>query len=149
MSEQDKGVSLQWNLVNEQITEHLHRLASFDLTGLKTEIGEYALGQIQDRFDNQFLFDGRAMPQSQAAKDRSGQTLILNRLLYKSYVQQPTITGVELGSDSPYARIHHFGGETGRQGARFEMEARPVLGENETDTEVIGNMILNELRGLA
>lgn len=149
MSDQGKGVAMQWSLVNDQITEHLHKLAAFDLGELKKDIGEYLIGQIQDRFDDQKLFDGTAMPQSAAAKARSGQTLILNRLLYKSYVYQPTPQGVEVGSDSAYARIHHFGGETGRAGGRFEMTKRPVMGENDTDTEVIGNKILNELRGIA
>jgi phage gpG-like protein len=149
MSDQGQGVSMQWNLVNDQITEQLHKLAALDLTPLKQDIGEYMIGQIQDRFDGQRLVDGTKMPQSAAAKARSGQTLMDKRLLYKSYVYQATPEGVEVGSDSPYARIHHFGGETGRTGHRFDMLPRPVMGENAKDLDVIGNKILNTLRGMA
>lgn len=144
----DQGVSMQWQFVNDALTEHLHRLATADLTGLKQDIGEYAIGQIQDRFDHQTLFDGTAMPPSRAAGSHGGQTLIRSRLLYKSYVYQVTDDGVEWGSDSLYARIHHFGGETGRMGHRFNMTARPVMGENEKDENAIGDMIVNELRGI-
>jgi len=141
------GVSQQWNVDNDLFIQHLNRLATHRLEALKVDIGEYMVGQIQDRFDTQRLWDRSAMPQSAAAKERGGQTLILNRLLYKSYVYQPTASGVDVGSDSPYARIHHNGGQAGR-GGKTTIIARPVLGVNDTDQGVIGNMILNDLRGV-
>lgn len=143
------GVALTVTLDASVLQEHLTRLSTLSLEHIKTDIGEYMLGQVQDRFDGQRLFDDSQMPQSKAAKERSGMTLIDRRLLYKSYVYEKTADGVVVGSDSPYARIHHFGGETGRTGARFEMTARPVIGENSRDDDMIGEIILDELRGLS
>nr|WP_246541800.1 phage virion morphogenesis protein [Collimonas antrihumi] len=127
--------------------QHLQRLAHADLSGLKENIGEYLVGQIQDRFDQQRLWDGSAMKQSAAAKERGGQTLIRRRLLYKSYVYNVTSDGVEVGSNSAYARIHHFGGNAGR-GGKTKIDARPVLGINDADEIWIGDLMMNELRGL-
>ena len=143
------GVSIQYEVSNDLLLDHLHRLEGYTLDGVKVEIGEYMVGQIQDRFDHQKLWDGSAMPQSQAAKDRGGQTLIDHRLLYRSYVYNPTADGVEIGSSSPYARIHHFGGETGHPNGRFIMTARQVLGINPDDERAIGDIIINDLRGLS
>lgn len=143
------GVSIRYEVANDLLLEHLHRLELFSLESIKVQIGEYMVGQIQDRFDHQILWDGSAMPQSKAAKERSGQTLIEHRLLYRSYVYNPTADGVEIGSNSPYVRIHHFGGETGHPNGRFEMTERPVLGVNQQDERVIGDIILDELRELS
>lgn len=143
------GVTIRYELPIDQLTERLRKLAEFTVDDLKTDIGEYMIGQIQDRFDHQQLWAGTAMPQSKAARARGGQTLIDHRLLYKSYVYNKTSEGLEIGSASQYARIHHFGGETGRQGHRFIMMARPVLGINNQDERHIGDLILNELRGIA
>lgn len=143
------GVSIQYEVSNDLLLEHLHRLEVWALDDVKAGIGEYLIGQIQDRFDHQKLWDGSGMPQSKAARERSGQTLIDHRLLYRSYVYNPTADGVEVGSNSPYARIHHFGGETGHPNGRFEMTARPVLGINPDDERAIGDIILNDLRGLS
>ena len=142
-----KGTSIQWDFGDAALQQHLQRLTHTDLSGQKEDIGEYLVGQIQDRFDQQRLWDGSAMKQSAAAKERSGQALIRKRLLYKSYVYNVTGDGVEVGSNSAYARIHHFGGNTGR-GGKTEIDARPVLGINEADEAWIGNLMMNELRGL-
>jgi phage gpG-like protein len=112
------------------------------------------LGQVQDRFDEQKLVDGSAMPQSAAAIERSGKTLIDRHHLYDSYVYNVLPSGVEVGSNSAYARIHHFGGEAGRPGRRVHIEARPVLGTSAADQDHIGALVFAELerftpRGMA
>lgn len=141
------GVSLRWQFGDAELRQHLERVANADFRRVREDIGEYLVGQIQDRFDEQRLWDGQDMPQSAAAIARDGQTLIEHRLLYKSYVYQLVSKGVAVGSDMIYARIHHFGGDTGR-GHRTHIEARPVLGVNSQDEAAIGEMVLDGLKDL-
>jgi phage virion morphogenesis protein len=131
------------------ITRHLARLALLDarrFDSVRREIGEYLLGEIQDALDGQQLFDGRAMPQSQAAVDRKGKTLIAKHHLYDSYTHQLVGTGVEIGSPLAYAAIHHFGGETGRPGHRFTMTARPVMGMTATHEQRLGDLLIADIQ---
>lgn len=141
------GVSLTFDTSdNARIEQHLARLgllAAGHFVAARREIGEYMLGQTQDAFDRQTLFDGTPMPQSKAALKRKGKTLIRSHRLYDSYVQQlEGDDSVAVGSNSPYARIHHFGGETGRPGHRFVMTARPVMGMTEKRERRIGDFLI-------
>jgi phage virion morphogenesis protein len=153
----NSGVSLQIDAAARTIERHLAVLAATGGSlspGLRAEIGEYLLGQVQDRFDEQKLVDGSAMPQSAAAIERSGKTLIDGYDLEKSYTYNVLPSGVEVGSGKVYARIHHFGGEAGRRGHRVHIEARPVLGTTAADQDHIGALIFAELerftpRGMA
>lgn len=45
---------------------------------------------------------------------------------------------LEFGSDAKYARIHHFGGKTGR-GRKVKIYPRPWLGVNNNDKDVLLN----------
>ncbi|VVE55447.1 hypothetical protein PIN31009_04969 [Pandoraea iniqua] len=139
------GASVQWSFDDGQIRKHLAAIGGATFERVRQDIGEYMLGQIQDRFDQQQLWDGSAMPQSRAALARGGQTLMNTRRLYSSYVYRLVSGGVEIGSNLVYARIHHFGGETGR-GHAVRIEARPVLGVNDENSTVIGNMLLDAIR---
>ena len=117
----------------------------------RREIGDLMLGDIQDNFDRQTLYTGEAMPQSKAARGRQGKTLIDKHHLYDSYLDagaQDTDTGIVLGSNSVYARIHHSGGETGRPGHRFHMTARPVLGVGPKQERRIGDALIREIEAL-
>lgn len=132
------------------IRRHLARLAllhagNFDRA--RRNIGEYLLGEVQDRLDHQTLVDGTAMPQSKAAIERKGKTLIRSHRLYDSYAYQMTRDGLELGSALVYSAIHHFGGETGRASHRITLPARPVLGSNEADERRIGDFLIDAIRG--
>lgn len=145
------GTLLQAGFDDSAITRHLAVLAVADARGfeaVRREIGEYLLGDIQDNFDGQKLFDGKAMPQSKAAIARRGKTLIAKHRLYDSYVYQLPAGGVEWGSALVYAAIHHFGGETGRPGHRFTLPARPVMGIGERQERRIGDLLVAELRSL-
>ncbi|WP_353191964.1 phage virion morphogenesis protein [Pandoraea pnomenusa] len=139
------GVSVQWSFDDSQIRRHLAAIGGATFERVRQDIGEYMVGQIQDRFHYQQLWDGSAMPQSRAAMARGGQTLIRDRYLYHSYVYGLTPDGVEIGSNLIYAPIHHFGGDAGR-GHSVHIDARPVLGVNEENANVIGNMLLDAIR---
>ena len=156
---------------NSIMLRNLHALAAKDaqkFAGVRREIGEYMLGNVQDNFDGQRLFDGSPMPPSKAAQGRTttwkrnnktkgrvkgsvraaGKTLIDAHHLYDSYVYQLTNAGVEIGSALIYAAIHHFGGETGRPGHRFQMTPRPVLGISTRQEIMLGELVIAELAAL-
>lgn len=142
------GIALQVGFADTEITRHLARLALLDqrgFDGVRREIGEYLVGNIQDNLDGQKLADGSPMPQSKAAIARSGKTLIDRHHLYDSYVYQLAGTGVEVGSAMVYAAIHHFGGETGRQGHRFTLPGRPVMGIGPEQEQMLGKFLIAEI----
>lgn len=144
------GVSLQIDQASRSIERHLALMAATGGSmseGLRRDMGEYLLGEVQDRLDEQRLVDGGPMPQSAAAIERDGKTLIDRHRLYDSYTYNVLLGGVEIGSSSVYARIHHFGGMAGR-GLAVQVEARPVLGVNQADEEVLGSLVFAELRRL-
>ncbi|MGK8195238.1 phage virion morphogenesis protein [Burkholderia cepacia] len=139
------GVSVQWAFDDSSIRRHLAAIAGATFDRVRQDIGEYMLGQIQDRFDYQQLWDGSAMPQSRSAIARGGKTLIDTTRLYKSYVYRLVSGGLDIGSNVVYARIQHEGGDAGR-GHSVHIDARPVLGVNERDANVIGDMLLDAVR---
>lgn len=166
-----KGNGVKIDIDNSLLLNNLKRLAAADakkFAGVRREIGEYLLGNVQDNFDGQRLFDGSPMPRSKAAEGRDvtwrrnnktlgrvkgavrakGKTLIDQHHLYDSYVYQLTDAGVEIGSALIYAAIHHFGGETGRPGHRFEMTPRPVLGVSAKQEMMLGQLVMSELASL-
>jgi phage virion morphogenesis protein len=130
------------------IRQHLARLALLHAGGYRRariEIGEYFVGEVQDNLSRQQLVNGAAMPQSKAAIERSGKTLIDKGHLRDSYVYQLTGEGVEIGSAKIYAAIHHFGGATGR-GHKTILPARPVLGLTADGEAEIGSIMIDEIR---
>lgn len=148
------GVRLEAGFDDSLITRHLAVLAIMDATGFdgaRRDIGEYLLGDIQENFDSQKLFDGRAMPQSKAARASKGKTLIRGHHLYDSYVYQLEGGGVAWGSALVYAAIHHFGGNRGipsRRGPVQPLPARPVMGIGPRQEKRIGDMLIAEIRSL-
>nr|WP_242472863.1 phage virion morphogenesis protein [Rhodoferax fermentans] len=131
------------------IAGHLARLVIFDhgkFGGVRREIGEFMRGEIQDNLDGQKLFDGSPMPQSKAAVKRRGKTLIKDHHLYDSYTYNLIDSGLEVGSEKVYAAIHHFGGETGRPGHRFTLQARPVMGIGPRQELAIGDYVFAAIR---
>lgn len=135
------------------IQRHLARLALLDARKFdraRRNIGEYVLGEVQDRFDEQRLVDGSPMPQSKAAIKRRGKTLIDTHRLYDSYVYQLTREGLEIGSNLIYAAIHHFGGDraiVSKRGPVQPLPARPVLGLNQADERRIGDYLVAGIEG--
>ncbi len=149
------GVHLTFDASSaSKIEQHLQRLALADAAHFKDvrqEMGEWLLGQVQDNFDKQRLWDGSPMPQSKAAIRRKGKTLIKTHRLYDSYVYQLVGDSVEVGSALIYARIHHFGGATSmpsKHGPTQPIKARPVLGVTDAMAQRMGNFLINELKRL-
>lgn len=142
------AVELRFGFDDGPIRRHLAALMLLDargFDGVRREIGEYLRGDIQDNLDKQQLFDGTPMQQSAAARERKGKTLIDRHHLYDSYNYQLIPGGIEIGSPLEYARIHHFGGETGRPGHRFTLPARPVMGIGDRQEHELGNFLIDEL----
>lgn len=140
------GVGLQWMFDDAALREKLQALSNEAFEQAATDIGAYMVQRVQERFAQQQLWDGSSMPQSAAAKEREGQTLIDYGHLRDSYTYNLIPGGVEIGSGLVYAAIHHFGGMTGR-GHRTKIIPRPVLGVNGADAEEIGYFILEALGG--
>ena len=145
------GLSLTFDASSSQrIVQHMQRLAAVDArhwVDVRREMGEWMLGQVQDNFDKQRLADHTPMPQSKAAIKRRGKTLIHKHHLYDSYVSQLTADTVEVGSNKAYARIHHFGGATGK-GHKTHIAARPVLGLTDAQAHKMGDFIIREIQSL-
>lgn len=144
------GVQIACDLRNDLLKAHLFRLKDFGGAGINKAargIGSYMVGEIQAHFDGQTLWDDSAMPQSQAAIDREGQTLIDRRVLYKSYHEEVNGADIALGSDGLYAAIHHAGGAAGR-GHKTHIDPRPVLGVNPRNEADIIDEIIGVIRGL-
>lgn len=142
------GVALRAGFDDGPITRHMALLAIMDAQGYdstRRDIGEYLIGEVQDNLDSQKLADGSAMPQSKAAIARAGKTLIDHHHLYDSYVYQLVAGGVEVGSNSVYAAIHHFGGETGRRSRRITLPPRPVLGIGPKQEQRIGDFLIKQI----
>ncbi|WP_168224677.1 phage virion morphogenesis protein [Rhodoferax aquaticus] len=145
------GTSIRYGFDASPISMHLARLAVLSanqFAEVRRDIGEYFKGDIQDNLDGQKLFDGKPMEQSEAAIGRAGKTLIDKHHLYDSYTFQLEGAGLAIGSNSVYAAIHHFGGETGRKGHRFTLPARPVMGMGERQERRVGDLLIAELRAL-
>lgn len=149
-----QGVSIQWDFNNDPLLERLAQLAETDLSKLHSDIGGYLIGEIHGRFDSGTLWDGSKMEQSAAAEARGGQTLIETHHLYDYYVWQSDGQNIEVGSDTAYAAIHHYGGRAGRKVGRMgplagiTLPARPVLGVNANDEQAIGQMIFDAIGGV-
>ena len=143
------GVGLHYEFPCAAIKRHLARIAALDATAFdaeRREIGEFFLGEVQDNIDRQRLWDGAAMPQSEAAKREHRKTLQDEGHLRDSYVYQLVPGGVEIGSNLAYARIHHYGGETGPREHRFVMTARPILGLTDDGKREIGMILIGAVK---
>lgn len=164
------GTALEMTFDDGPLVRHLARLsARQEWTKARREIGEYMRGDIQDNLDGQKLFDGGAMPQSQAAIERKGKTLIKDHHLYDSYTFNLTRGGLEVGSAKVYAAIHHFGGQTrphvihARPGSALKtpfglfksvnhpgskIGARPVMGVATRQEQQIGYIVTQALKDI-
>jgi phage virion morphogenesis protein len=145
----ENGVGLHFRAGDGVLLRHLARLSvRTQFNNARRDIGDYLKSEVEDNIQGQKLFDGSPMPQSKAAIERKGKTLLKRANLLDSYVYQLARGGVEVGSNLAYARIHHFGGETGRPGHRFNMVARPVLGVGPEQERKIGNFLIAEVGGM-
>jgi phage virion morphogenesis protein len=147
MSNKHGGTLLNWDFDPQQARNALKKAGRMDYDALGDDVGGYMVQVIADRFRDQQTVEGKPFVQSQAAKDRKGLTLVDQKHLSDDYGLYNTRRGgkqVELGSNQDYARIHHYGGDTGR-GHKTHIEANPVLGINNDDETEIGNIYLDHV----
>lgn len=97
-----------------------------------TAIGRIVKTGTQLRFRQQRTPEGVPWKPSQRVLREGGQTLRLTGKLQRSYTYVAGESMVEIGSNDVRARIHHFGGKTGR-GHKVTMPARPALGASKDD----------------
>jgi len=121
-----------------------------DLTDLYSEIGEILLRSIGKNFrqggrydvgtgdgeDIEFIGGATRWIQSLRAKEQSGDTLSDTGRLATSITKQVSSDGVTIGTNVVYARIHNYGGTTGKE-YKTTLPPRPFLVVQEEDYEEI------------
>jgi len=116
--------------------------------GLFLVLGRAMRTITQDRFEDQTAPDGTSWEKSQRAVEQSGQTLVDNSDLIDSLVtEQPLVLPGQatIGSNLPYAAIHNFGGETGRNKS-VDMPKREYIGLNDNDSEELAEAAMRYIR---
>ena len=100
---------------DRELREAAHRLITFDndrAAKLWDAIGHLTVSQTLMQFDTQTDPTGAAWKQSQRAKKTGGQTLYERGFLYGSMTYNVLgATGIEEGSNRPYAGVLQFGGD--------------------------------------
>lgn len=138
------GIRLQHSIDISEADRAFAEMHRLNPALLADEIGDYVLSETLFNFDQTQTPDGVQWVPSQRAEEAGGKTLQWFGHLRDSYNYIVGFGGdfVEIGSNLIYAAIHHFGGETGRKSARFEMTARPALGITDEMEAEIGDMAL-------
>jgi phage virion morphogenesis protein len=138
------GIRLEHKIDVSEAQRALANLYGLDQRQLADEIGHYVLSETLHNFDQAQTPEGEQWKKSKRAESDGGKTLQHHGHLRDSYNYIVGLGGdfVEIGSNMIYAAIHHFGGETGRKSARFEMDARPALGLTDEMESEIGDMTL-------
>lgn len=121
-----------------------------DLSQPMKEIGEHLLTETVMRFERGVDPDGRPWrPNAPATtkRKRGGKILINRGILRQSINYKADRHAVEIGvgNNPPYARIHQYGGKTGR-GRRVNIPARPYLGVNATDLKDVADILMQHLK---
>ena len=144
--------TLQINLDLKSVTTDLKKLEERlrDLSQPMKEIGEHLLTETAMRFERGVDPDGRPWRPNTAAtlkKKRGGKILVDRGILRQSINYKADSHGVEIGvgHNPPYAKIHQYGGKTGR-GRRVTMPARPYLGINDTDLKDVADILMQHLK---
>ncbi len=121
------------------------RDATDDLTPVMADIASFLESRSIDSFERQATPDGTPWPQSKAAQERSGLTLVNFGRLRDSVAGFYGHDHAGVGSNLIYARIHQLGGKAGRKKS-VELPARAFLAGYEDDVgahfgvlEIIGD----------
>lgn len=133
-------------------------------------VGEYFVSRVIERLHTQKLVDGSSMAQSKAARARGGKTLIDRGHLRDSYAYKAAGGVVQVyggaGAAGAYAAAHHFGAKARTIKAKGKalrffaggalrfakqvhlpaLPARPVLGANAEDIQIVGDLILANIQ---
>jgi phage virion morphogenesis protein len=155
------GTSISVSVTGDlkRFEDRLQKLVNFDFKGLNTKIGNAVLNNTLERFKQSVDPEGKPWVESGrstglankagTAKDRrnarSHKTLVDTARLKNSLHVVATPDAAEVGTDVIYARIHQFGGETGRGGAT-KLPARPYLGFNDEDQKLVATIVEDHIR---
>ena len=152
------GPSLFFRTDNRPLTEITRKvrraLGKADTRELLETIGEEVAATPRRRFERGRDPDGGKWPMALSAREEGRKTLIKTGRLKDSYTYDvaPGGTSVEIGSNTKYAAIHHFGGIIRAKRARalcfmigdtfvmrrsVRIPARPALGLNSEDEDRI------------
>jgi phage virion morphogenesis protein len=144
------GTSIQVEVTGDlnRFQEKLGRLVRLNFTDLHRQVGHAVLNSTLQRFKDGVDPDGKPWPKSQRVlgkkrgrKGRKGtKTLIDTGRLRSSLTVAATADEAVVGTNTIYARIHQYGGKTGR-GRAVKMPARPYLGLNDDDRAVIDAIV--------
>ncbi len=157
------------------LTESMRQVDAAGKDEMNETIGAHMKSVIDQHFRDGTLWDGSAMKQSKAAKERGRQTLVDQGHLRDSYTYEVNSDGVLLfgghGAARQYAAFHHFGFEartikpknkkqlswmSGKAWIHAKVvhipaiPARPVLGVNASDEaqiELIIEDVVNRYMG--
>ena len=102
-----------------------------NLRPVMRDIGEIALSQTQQSFEDQASPSGEPWEPSQRALEESGQTLADSGQLLDSLAMELLPGAVLVGSNKVYAAIHQLGGRAGR-GHSIEIPAREYLPDEDS-----------------
>ena len=143
------GLAMRVTLQNMALpSEVLKRLSRLNTQPMMDEIGDFVLSETLHNFDQEQTPEGEDWKPSQRARSKGGKTLQDTGRLRDSYVYDAQRDQVEIGSNTIYSAIHHFGGKTGRNQA-VTMPARPALGINDDIESEIGDIVVDFYRRAA
>lgn len=132
------GLSVRVRCDLQPFEDKLDRLVEMDFAGLHRKLGNVVLNDTLDAFrkgqspfGEKWKVSGRVVAaggrRKRLGERPAGKTLVDTGRLRASLHVAADQDSAEVGTDLIYARIHQFGGETGRRGARFDMPARPYM----------------------
>lgn len=104
----DANLTLNDSRLDAQL-QYVRTLPRREGSGIMAAIARYMKSVMQLRFRTQVGTDGKAWPQSKAARQRGGQTLRDTNRLYRSLTTRSGIDYAEAGTNVVYARVSHFG----------------------------------------
>ncbi|WP_321392834.1 phage virion morphogenesis protein [Emcibacter sp.] len=126
--------------------EYLQALAGKldDMYPVMETISSYLETSTKLRFETGIGPDGQPWKPSIRAQKTGGQTLVKETYLLGSVVSAANSTEAMAGSNMIYARIHQFGGQTGRNHA-VTLPARPMFGLDDVDNAEITDTLVEYL----
>lgn len=135
--------NISFEIDDSEVRRILDRIGEIDgdVPYLLQSIGEAVESHVQTRFEEERGPDG-PWPPSLRALETGGKTLTKDGLLGNSMTVQLSADGteVQVGTNTPYANIHQFGGRAGRNLASL-IPARPFLGIDDEQEDVIRDAI--------
>lgn len=141
----------------KRLAEQINNLSNVDYKKLHEQIGEALVSNTQLRFRNGVAPNNKKWVRGYKAR---GQILVDSRRLRNAIHKRVTRTGVEVGTNVRYARIHQYGGvikakrakylsfNSGRGWARkkeVRIPARPFIGIGAEDKQDILEIFKNTL----